>query len=65
MTEPAAYALLARLSPAMPVGAYGYLHGDRRLRRRQDPVQGRPRQQRSDLLVINKIDLAPLVGAWP
>src|SRR6516162_2828191 len=30
---------------------------------RQDPVQGGPGITRSDLLVINKIDLAPYVGA--
>ena len=37
---------------------------DRRRRRRQDPAQGRARASRkSDLLVINKIDLAPHVGA--
>ena len=35
----------------------------RRRRRRQDSVQGRPGITRSDLLVINKIDLAPHVGA--
>ena len=36
---------------------------DRRRRRRQDPAQGRPGITKSDLLVINKIDLAPMVGA--
>ena len=36
---------------------------DRRRRRRQDPAQGRARHHPSDLLVINKTDLAPHVGA--
>mgnify|MGYP003693836195 CR=1 FL=1 len=36
---------------------------DRRRRRRQDSAQGGPGITQSDLLVINKIDLAPLVGA--
>ena len=35
----------------------------RRRRRRQDPSKGGPGITRSDLLVINKIDLAPHVGA--
>ena len=35
----------------------------RRRRRRQDPSKGGPGITRSDLLVINKIDLAPYVGA--
>ena len=36
----------------------------RRLRRRQDPAQGRPRRHPlAILLIINKIDLAPYVGA--
>jgi len=34
----------------------------RRRRRRQDPLEGRTGITRSDLLVINKIDLAPYVG---
>ena len=36
---------------------------DRRGRRRQDSAKGGPGITRSDLLVINKIDLAPYVGA--
>jgi urease accessory protein len=36
---------------------------DRRRRRRQDPAQGRPGHHALDLLIINKIDLAPMVGA--
>ena len=36
---------------------------DRRRCRRQDPLEGGPGITRSDLLVINKIDLAPHVGA--
>ena len=36
---------------------------DRRVRRRQAAAQRRPGICKSDLLVINKVDLAPLVGA--
>ena len=36
---------------------------DRRRRRRQDPLQGRPRHHPFRPLVINKIDLAPHVGS--
>ena len=52
--------LSATFSPEL-VGCLHLCH--RRGRRRQDPAQGRPRHPHSDLLLINKTDLAPYVGA--